>query len=397
MTGVMNRLACSAIREPHTPRGRRAGASRQEYASMPNRFPATRAGFPPAPELPEPWKTAHQVALDLLLTMGWAAFEAACFCGQRPADPLAVPPKQRDVDGGESQPTRYGVLGLLAELCILSDLSGRQGELLEAALPHLARSRADRAEQPVRVGLVTGKTVAEAVQRAALAILSTVERSFGCGQFIKIVSGSFPRDVEADPWEINLALGWYETTRQSPGAAEHVAGLLSGQSEFLRRLFTWPLRQALDSVRLDELCRWLHEKFSGLDVPWLREHLEIEFVRAASESPPSFPGANKQIETGPPPEAEEWLPASKAVDRAQRAGLKVTTSWLSKLRTSGKPQEIKMRPPVLPGTHRFEVEWNSLAGCLGRRMTKGTEGEDPDVQRRLEKAREMKSRSRSLD
>ena len=45
-----------------------------------------RAGFPPAPELPEPWKAAHQTALHLLLALGWAAREAACRCGQRPAD-----------------------------------------------------------------------------------------------------------------------------------------------------------------------------------------------------------------------------------------------------------------------------------------------------------------------
>jgi hypothetical protein len=284
--------------------------------------------------------------------MGWAAFQATCFCGERPADPLAVPPKQRDVNGGEFQPTRFGALGLLAELTILSDPAGRQGEQLDVALPHLTRSRADRADQPVRVGPVTGKTVTEAVRRTALAIVSTMEQSFGCGRFIEIVKGSFPWDVDADPWEVNLALGWYEMTRHSPEAAEHIAGFLSGQSEFLRRLFTWPLRQALDAVRLDELCRWLHEKLSCLDVPWLREQLELEFFLAAEVGSTT----------------EEWLPAGAAAERAESKGLPLSLSYLSRL---VKADKVRSRPPRLPGRHKLEVEWTSLVGYLTRKPVKG--------------------------
>jgi hypothetical protein len=240
-----------------------------------------RAGFPPAPELPEPWKAAHQTALHLLLALGWAAREAACRCGQRPAD--SVPADQYDVPAGKLQPTQYGVLGYLAELCIRSD---PQGNTLDAALPYLTRSQSARSG-PVRIAWATGKSVAEAVLRAARGIASTLRVAFGCCGFVEIVLASYPRDAESDPWDVNMALGWYETTRSSPEAADQIARSLARKTEFLSRLLCWPLREALDAVRPDDLCRWLHEQFGGLDVCWLREQLELEFVRAAEEFKPS--------------------------------------------------------------------------------------------------------------
>jgi hypothetical protein len=250
---------------------------------MANDPTAGAAGFPTIQPLPEPWNTAHQTARDLLLTFGSAVWEASYFVGQRPPDPLPIPPGQRDGPAGELQPTRYGALGYLAELCIRSDDSDPEAILLSSACPRLAVSRARRGEEPVRVGPVTAKSVAEGVLTVSRWLTTSLESAFGCGPFLQIVRASFPRDVVADPWEIDMAVGWYEATRDSPAAADDIANLLSARTEFLGRLYTWPLRQALDGIRLEDLCRWLHEQFAGLNVTWLREQLELEFLRAAHE------------------------------------------------------------------------------------------------------------------
>ena len=96
--------------------------------------------------------------------------------------------------------------------------------------------------------------------------------------------------------------------------------------------------------------------------------------------------------------AEEWLPASEAVKRAQKAGLNVTLSLLSR---SAKKWGVKMRPRTLPGNHKREVEFQSLVVCLARRASgkqPGDEGdEEPsegEFKGRIEKARLARQRRR---
>jgi hypothetical protein len=194
---------------------------------------------------------------------------------------------------------------------VRSDESGPQAACLAQACPHLTRSRAGRGEGPVHVGPVTAKSVAEGVLRVARWLTFQLQWSFGCGKFIEVVRAAFPRDVESDPWDVFLLLGWYETTRGSGEFAAYLARRLSGRTEFLGRLYSRPLGEALDAIQLEPLCRWLHHAFAGLDVSWLREQLELEFIRAAEESSgSSTPGSDRPPgEKNPGPNAGD-LPAT---------------------------------------------------------------------------------------
>jgi hypothetical protein len=97
---------------------------------------------------------------------------------------------------------------------------------------------------------------------------------------------------------------------------------------------------------------------------------------------------------------EQWMAANMAVARAEKASLPVSLSWLSR---SAQKHGVKTRPQQMPGNHKLEVEWNSLAGYLaGRRATK-SDADDPsdnvmkEVEDRKKQADEQKRRDRSAD
>jgi hypothetical protein len=105
----------------------------------------------------------------------------------------------------------------------------------------------------------------------------------------------------------------------------------------------------------------------------------------------------------PPPLSQEWVPASEAVKRAERSGHTITPAWLSRLPKSAQDL-VQTRPRELPGKHKREVEWNSLAGYLLRRDAKPQgpeedEGEDDpkEIARRIEHERKKKRQERPLD
>jgi hypothetical protein len=94
---------------------------------------------------------------------------------------------------------------------------------------------------------------------------------------------------------------------------------------------------------------------------------------------------------------EEWLPAGKAIVRAEEAGYQITASWLSR---DAAKKGVKVRPAQLPGRHKQEVEWNSLAGYLLRVQAASEESEEEDeeeISQRVRKAQEQKKRSRPLN
>ncbi len=59
------------------------------------------------------------------------------------------------------------------------------------------------------------------------------------------------------------------------------------------------------------------------------------------------------------PPDEDWMPAKKAVDRAQQESVPISLPTVLKWRKGGK-QGLKTRGHTLPGLHRWEVEYNSL-------------------------------------
>jgi hypothetical protein len=103
--------------------------------------------------------------------------------------------------------------------------------------------------------------------------------------------------------------------------------------------------------------------------------------------------------------ADEWMPASKAVERAQRAGLPAELSGLIR---SPEKHGVKTRPRQLPGNHRLEVEFNSYAGYLARKKAgradaeKDEDGDPPvrereSIEERKKEAREKKRQDRTPD
>jgi hypothetical protein len=92
---------------------------------------------------------------------------------------------------------------------------------------------------------------------------------------------------------------------------------------------------------------------------------------------------------------KEWLPASAAVERAEKAGYSINLSWLTR---DAAKHGIRTRPRQLEGRHRSEVEWDSLAGYLMKQKAKpDEESEEEAVSERLREAQERKQKERPLD
>jgi hypothetical protein len=92
--------------------------------------------------------------------------------------------------------------------------------------------------------------------------------------------------------------------------------------------------------------------------------------------------------------AEEWLPATEAVDRVEKGGGSITLKWLTQ---DAAKHGVRTRPSQLPGRHKVEVEWNSLAGYLLRRASSEKEPDETTVGDRLREEEERKRRERPLD
>jgi hypothetical protein len=133
----------------------------------------------------------------------------------------------------------------------------------------------------------------------------------------------------------------------------------------------------------------------------LQTQLRLEVAAWAKEQSPKHTGTSA---AGGGEQGEEWLPVSKAIERAEQAGLPITPSSLSRV-----PREtgVKTRPRQLEGNHRREVEWNSLVGYLARkRAAKAAAGADDDepsgsereqIEEAKKKARDRKKRDLSTD
>jgi hypothetical protein len=101
--------------------------------------------------------------------------------------------------------------------------------------------------------------------------------------------------------------------------------------------------------------------------------------------------------------SEEWLTATRAVERAEAVEYALSLSLLNKYATKGKR---KARQPPLNGNHKLEVEWNSLAGHLlrtkaGKARGGAEEAEaeptEAETAQRIREEGERKRRGRSLD
>jgi hypothetical protein len=93
------------------------------------------------------------------------------------------------------------------------------------------------------------------------------------------------------------------------------------------------------------------------------------------------------------PAEEEWLPASKAVVRAEQSGHPTTLKWLTQ---NARKYGVRIRPRQLPGRHKQEVEWASLAAWLLKRRRPENDA-DEETADRLREAQEQKRRERPFD
>jgi hypothetical protein len=90
--------------------------------------------------------------------------------------------------------------------------------------------------------------------------------------------------------------------------------------------------------------------------------------------------------------ADEWVPASKAVQAAEREGYPITLKWLTK---DAFKHGVNLRPKQLPGKHKQEVEWWSLIDCLAKRRAEYQD--DETLPRRIQEAQQRKQETRPLE
>jgi hypothetical protein len=188
-------------------------------------------------------------------------------------------------------------------------------------------------------------------------------------------------------------LVWEDTQRLTGEEVDHVfmldqiAGVQAARCGLLL-----PERSAALHPRESHLpyTRLRYRRGPGLWLHPTREWLaEIRAIRAVAKAV-----AKRIVAAGPPPvpperpPAEDWMPAQKAVERANREGVKATLPTVLKWRDRRKPG-LKTRERTLPGRHHWEVEYNALLlVCHHSGVTSGNvEPSEGSFDARIERAK----------
>jgi hypothetical protein len=90
--------------------------------------------------------------------------------------------------------------------------------------------------------------------------------------------------------------------------------------------------------------------------------------------------------------ADEWRPASEAVQAAEKEGYNITLKWLTR---DAEKWGVKLRKKQLPGNHKKEVEWWSLIDYLEKQSPEGLD--DETIPHRIQELREQTRTERPLD
>jgi hypothetical protein len=140
---------------------------------------------------------------------------------------------------------------------------------------------------------------------------------------------------------------------------------------------------ALDPMKDEEVRAFVAAHYREL---W--EHVPERLKQEYAE-------ARRRLDKGTDPAAaEKWLPATEAVHRAEQCGHNISTKVLIK---DTPKHGVRVRPRQLPGNHKQEVEWNSLAGYLLERARATEEPDEEETSARLREAAEVKRKERPLD
>jgi hypothetical protein len=297
--------------------------------------------FPPLPGVPAPWKGAQAAAVALLIDFASSLWNAAGVLGECPPGGPSLPKEQSDVPGFGLQPSADIMLLHLVRVVIKSDDCDLGAKLLAEACPHLKLVRANQGKPPVQVGPIAATSAGEGLLAAGKYLTDTLRWHFGCGKLVNAVLNSFPADPDLDPWDCGPVL---MTWRMLPAAQEFAPlrralaeKMLSNPSEFVRLLLTWDVFAALDQVRTEPLCRWLHQQFKDFRADLLRQELELDFARAAQEFSPVRIGSDRTPRS--PADAAADLAAIKPRWDANRRSLSLCERELKRYRRPAPNQE----------------------------------------------------------
>ena len=304
---------------------------------------------PPAPpflaSLPDSVRQAHLAALSVLAGTTWV--RARIILGS--LEMGASTEEDRDL---------FKAIGLLRESMRAHEKAVR------AAIPALARTRGF---EPFQLRGQTSATAHSAALDYARRVLFAVDTATPAGAALGI-------DSEEAGSE---ATGASEDFRRLSACGDKTA-----DGEPIAPGSRWQAfcERCLDAMP-DDIGRELHAA------------LELEVARLSDGNRPEegVPARAEATEQG-----EEWLPASEAVERAERLHLPaVTLPWLSK---SANGSGVRTRRREQPGRHKLEVEWNSLAGHLTRKALAADESEDPEsTDARIREAHAQRRQSRPIE
>jgi hypothetical protein len=167
------------------------------------------------------------------------------------------------------------LLAALSDLWVISDLANPDRKLISADLDALGQARAGG---PVRIGVSTGSTVAEAALCVAGCVTMHLRSHFGCRRLVEIVQSVFPLAPGADSFQLAILLMIHESL--PPELAGPLLTWLEKKSEYIRFLNCHRAGEAAAAVRTEPLCKWLVPTFAGMDRWWLRAESKSEFQRA---------------------------------------------------------------------------------------------------------------------
>jgi hypothetical protein len=230
--------------------------------------------------------------------MLWSAGDVL---GTIAASPIGIPKEEFDVLGEEIKPGPHYLLGVLGGLLVRTDPASPSSVVRQRASEYLKRSRSRRTVEPVRVGPVPAHSTAEAVLVAGRTVRNACEGAFGCRELVRIVSLAFPRDVAAEPSQFHTAVVLWRAAREHPDGAPQLISLVTQPHAFLRRLFHYPILEALDAVRVAPLCQWLWDQFGAINTHALKVALDLEFANALADPLPAhLSGEASETKAGAP-------------------------------------------------------------------------------------------------
>src|SRR5262249_3389762 len=126
----------------------------------------------------------------------------------------------------------------------------------------------------------------------------------------------------------------------------------AGDHAQVAEILTEAMRGDSDEVESFRLClsnRLLDKVVDGL--PPLPEELKPPTEASVDEAEVPIDSLTAE---------EEWLPASEAVKWAEQSGHPISLKWLTH---DARKHGVRIRPRQLPGSHKQEVDWASLAAC----------------------------------